>query len=227
MIMEEQAQLTEKESLDLIAQMIRKAKSSFHESGTSAILWGSVVALAGLINFAEENWNFSIGFDIWLIVLAALIPQIFISVKERKNRKAIAHDSTFMNAIWLVYGISIFALLFYFNIVPWVTDREIKEAGNELLIRNIQTGSLEHFTPNVFSHFSLLLILYAIPTLATGLGFKFRPMLIGGILCYVFFVTSCFTSTKWDMGLNGLAGIFNWLVPGLILRGRYLKGKSC
>ena len=225
--MEEQAQLSEKESLDLIAQMIRKAKSSFHESGTSAILWGSVVALAGIINFSEEYWKFSIGFDIWLIVLAALIPQIFISIRERKNRKAVSHDAAFMNAIWLVYGISIFALLLYFNIVPWVTDREMKQAGNELLMRNIHTGTVEHFTPYVFSHFSLLLILYAIPTLATGLGFRFRPMLLGGLLCYLFFIASCFTSTMWDMLLNGLAGIFNWLIPGLILRNRYIKGMSC
>jgi hypothetical protein len=225
--MEEQNQLSEKESLDLIAKMIQKAKGSFHENGTSAILWGSVVAAAGLINFAELYWNFYIGFDIWLLVLAALIPQIFISIKERRNRKVVAHDTSFLNAIWLVYGISIFALLFYLNVVPGASDRLFKEAGRELLIKNTGTGAVEHFRPYVFSHFSLLLILYAIPTLATGIATKFRPMLFGGILCYMFFVASCFTATVWDMLFNGIAGIFNWLIPGMILRSRYLKGRNC
>ena len=225
--MEEQPQLSERESLDLIAKMIQKARGSFHENGTSAILWGSVVAIAGLINFAEEYWDFYIGFDIWLIVLAALIPQIFISVKERRIRQAVPHDASFMNAIWLVYGISIFALLFYFNVVPGAADRSFKEAGNELLIKNTATGVVQHFTPYVFSHFSLLLILYAIPTLAIGIALKFRPMLIGGVLCYVFFVASCFTATVWDILLNALAGVFNWLIPGLILRSRYYKGRNC
>jgi hypothetical protein len=225
--MEEQPQLSEKESLDLIAKMIQKARGSFHENGTSAILWGSVVAIAGLVNFAEEYWHFYIGFDIWLIVLAALIPQIFISVKERRSRQAVPHDASFMNAIWLVYGISIFALLFYLNVIPRATDALLSKSGNELLIRNTDTGTVQHFTPYVFSHFSLLLILYAIPTLTTGIAMKFRPMLIGGILCYIFFIASCFTGTMWDMLLNAMAGIFNWLIPGLILRSRYLKGRNC
>ncbi len=223
----EEKKLSEQESLELIAKMIQKAKGGFHENGTSAILWGSVVTLAGIINFAEEYWNFYIGFDIWLIVLAAIIPQIFISVRERKNRKAIPHEAAFMNAVWLVYGISIFALIFYFNIVPRVSDQILKDSGSELLVRNASTGSLKHFTPDVLSHFSLLLLLYAIPTLTTGMARRFRPMMIGGVLCYLFFVVSCFTATMWDMLLNSLAAIFNWLIPGFILRLRYLKGKNC
>jgi len=223
----EEKNLSEKESLELITKMIQKAKGSFHESGTSAILWGSVVALAGLINFAEEYWKFSIGFDIWWIVLAALIPQIFITIRERRNRKVVAHEASFMNAIWLVYGISIFALLFYFNVVPGVTDRLLSEQGNELVLRNVNNGRAEHFRPFVLSHFSLLLILYAIPTLATGIALKFKPMLIGGILCYLLFIASCFTASVWDMLFNGLAGILNWLIPGLILRDRYIKGRNC
>jgi hypothetical protein len=83
----EEKKLTEQESLRLITEMIHKAKSSFHESGTSAILWGSVVAIAGFTSFAERFWNFSIGFDIWLLVLAAFIPQLIISIKESKHKK--------------------------------------------------------------------------------------------------------------------------------------------
>ena len=44
----EEKELNEKESLSLISEMIQKAKSSFHESGTSAILWGSVTAVCAI-----------------------------------------------------------------------------------------------------------------------------------------------------------------------------------
>jgi hypothetical protein len=63
--------------------------------------------------------------------------------------------------------------------------------------------------------------------MVTGIATKFKPMLYGAILCYIFFIISCFTAHEYDMLLNGLAGIFNWLIPGLILRSRLKKGENC
>ena len=112
----EEKQLSEKESLQLITEMISKAKHSYHENGTSAILWGSVVAICGFVMFAEIYFDFYIGFDIWLLTFFAFIPQIFISINQRKNRKVISHTEAAMNSIWVVYAISMFALVFYFNV---------------------------------------------------------------------------------------------------------------
>src|SRR5450759_2704235 len=106
-----QENFSKEESLKLITEMIQKAKHSFHENGTSAILWGSVIGIAGLVNFAELYWNYNIGFDIWLIVLAAIIPQVFISVRKSKQKQVVTHIEGVMDTIWIVYGISIFALM--------------------------------------------------------------------------------------------------------------------
>jgi hypothetical protein len=223
--MTEEKALTEQESLRLITEMINKAKTGFHGSGTSSILWGTVVAIAGLVSFSEREWNFSIGFDIWYIVLAALVPQIIITIRDNRQRKAVSHHESAMNAIWLVYGISIFAINFYLNIVPVQSERILAGEGKELLLRTISTGATEHYRPGIMSGFSLLLLMYAIPTLATGIARKFLPMLIGGILCYVYFFISFYTISTYDLLLNGIAGITCWLIPGLILRNRYLKAK--
>jgi hypothetical protein len=217
----EEKQLSEQESLRIITEMIAKAKHSFHEDGTSAILWGSVVAICGLVSFAELFWNFSIGFDIWLLTLAAIIPQIFISIKESRQRKVVTHMEAAMNAIWLVYGISIFAVVFYMNVVPYATDRILSAEGTKLFQSTAQGMRPFHYF--VASAGSLLLLIYAIPTLATGIAYKFKPMFWAAILCYIFFITSCFAPTAYDMLLNGLAGIFNWLIPGLILRSKFKK----
>ena len=225
--MAEDKELTEQESLQLITEMIHKAKSSFHDSGTGAILWGTVVGIAGLMSFAERYWNFSIGFDIWLIVLAAFIPQIIISIRERRNRKVVAYEESSMNAIWLVFGISIFMFNIFANIVPGITDKILASEGQELLLRNLKTGETAHYIPSVISGYSLLLLLFAMPTLATGLSRKFQPMITGGVLCYLYFIISCFTNTTYDLLLSGIAGITCWLIPGLVLRNRYLKGKNC
>jgi hypothetical protein len=221
----EEKQLTEKESLELINEMIKKAKHHFHESGTSAILWGSVVGIAGLVSFAQKYWEFSIGFDIWLVVLGAIIPQIFISIRESRRKKVLTHTEAAVDAAWMAYGVSIFALVFYFNVVPGITDKFMAAENISLLKTTAdgQTIAISYFVP---SHGSLLLLLYGIPTLATGIAHKFYPMLAAAILCYIFFIISCFTSTAYDMLLNGLAGIFNWLIPGLILRKKYYRHKK-
>jgi hypothetical protein len=226
--MAEDKNLTEQESLQLITDMIQKAKGSFHERGTSAILWGSVVAIAGLVSFSERYLNFYIGFDIWWIVLAAIIPQIFLSIKESKERKVISHDESFMNATWLVYGISVFALMFFLNVVPSQSVKILSALDNtELLIKNNSTAKIEHWNAYIFSQSSLYLILFSIPTLITGIARKFKPMLFGGILCLILFVISCYTPTMWDFLLLAIAGIFNWFIPGLILRNRFIKKIAC
>lgn len=221
----EEKQLSEQESLQLIKEMIAKAKHSYHENGNSAILWGSVVALCGFIDFAELYWNFYIGFDVWMLTLVAFIPQLFISLRNRRQRIVQSHTEAAMNMVWIVYAISIFALVFYINIVPHVTDRLLTKQGINIVARD-RSGVPGPFHYDIPSAGSLLILLYAIPTLATGLAYKFRPMIIGAVLCYIFFIISCFTYSAYDMLLNGLAGVFNWLIPGIILKSRFNSAKT-
>src|ERR1700754_3366024 len=101
--MDEEKKMTEKESLALIATMIQKARTNFHESGTSAILWGSVVGFCGLMSFAEQQWSFGVGFDIWLLVLLAVIPQVWIIIRENRRSVVRTHAEAATDAVWLVY----------------------------------------------------------------------------------------------------------------------------
>lgn len=220
----EEKQLSEKESLQLITEMIRKAKYNYHESGTSAILWGTVIAFCGLVNFAELFWNFTIGFPIWMLTLIALVPQIFISVRQGRKRKVVTHTEAAISAIWVVFTISIFALVFYVNVVPGVTDRFYAAQGTRIVQLSSGNAGIP-FHSYIPSANSIFLLIYAFPTLATGLITRFKPMIVGAIICYVLFVISCFMPTRYDVLFNGLAGIFNWLIPGIILRRRYLRRK--
>jgi hypothetical protein len=217
----EEKQISEQESLQLITEMIQKAKRSFHESGTAAILWGAVVAVCGLVSFAELQWHFSIGFDVWILTLVAVLPQIVISIRERRQRRVLTHNEAVLNHVWIVYAISIFALVLYLNIIPDVTDQLLTHEGAQVMEQDPATGLQKPFHYFTASSGSLFLLLYAIPTLITALTYRFRPMLIGAFLCYGFFIVSLFTPLKWDMLLQGLSAIANWLIPGLLLHKRY------
>lgn len=226
--MNQEKNLTEKESLELIATMIQKAKGNQHERGTSAIMWGAVVGFCGLFSFFRYQFDLNTGwFDVWSLTLLAIIPQVYLSAKESKQIKVKTHHQEALNAVWLVYGITIFGVVAYGNFVPGATEQIFKSVGKELLEKNIATGEIKTYRPQVFSLSSLLLLVYAFPTLVTGIVKKFKPMLYGAILCYGLFILSLFTVAKYDMLFNGIAGIFNWLIPGLILKNRYKKGMAC
>ncbi len=222
--MSDDKELTGNESLQIITEMIQKVKGSFNENGSSAILWGAVVAFCGLVSFAQAQFNFNIGFDLWLLIMVAVIPKIYIVFREKKRNLVKTYQQSATDNIWLVYGITIVALILYQNIVPGASDNILHREGIQLLQKNTTTGEIKDFHFYVPGISSIYLIIYAFPTIATGLVCKFKPMIFGALICYALFIISLYAPYKYDMLLMGLAGIFNWLIPGFILRQRYLKG---
>jgi hypothetical protein len=55
---------------------------------------------------------------------------------------------------------------------------------------------------------------------------KFKPMLYGGIVCWVLALASNFTNIKIDMLFTAIATTTAWLIPGLILNAKYRKAKQ-
>ncbi|MBN8664359.1 MAG: hypothetical protein J0L83_07305 [Chitinophagales bacterium] len=221
--MNKETPMTEKESLDLITNMIQKAKSSYHDTGIGSLLWGTVVTVASVVTYFQRTYDFSFGFDIWLIVLAAIIPQVFISVQEKKSNKVKQYEDDALNAVWLVFGITIFGLNIYQMIVPGVTNEFIKQEGWQLTKHYLNSSkadeSISAFTPSIYS---LFILIYAFPTLVTGIVKKFKPMLYGAVITYGLFIGSCFTITEYDFLLGGVAALICWFIPGVILRRKYL-----
>lgn len=194
--MEERDDLSHKQSLQLIEEMIYKAKNSYHESGTSALLWGSIIMFCSAVSFANFWWQVDWLKQIWLLTILAVIPQIIISIRESRAQKFKSHTEDAIGGLWISFGVAIFLTSFYTNV----------------------------FRPDGGA--SLFLILYGIPTFATGYAERFKPMIIGGIICWVGAVVSFYTSYRIDLVLFFIAAFFAWFLPGLILRSAYLKQRA-
>jgi hypothetical protein len=70
---------------------------------------------------------------------------------------------------------------------------------------------------------TLFMMLYVMPTYITGAIAKFKPMIFGGLVCWVLSIASIFTPVQTDMLLIAVCGLFAWLIPGIILWFRYQK----
>jgi hypothetical protein len=186
-------ELSHEQSLQLIEEMIYKAKNSYHESGTSALLWGSIIMFCSAVSFANTWWQIAWLEQVWLLTAIAVIPQIIISIRASKAHKFKSHTNDAMSGIWISFGIGIFLISYYTNVM------QPQGSG------------------------SLFLIIYGMPTFATGYTHRFTPMIVGGIICWIAAIISFYTGQRIDLVLFFIAAFFAWFLPGIILRTAYLK----
>jgi hypothetical protein len=214
----EEKMMTERESLDLIAQMINKAKDVCHDTGIAAIIWGTVIAVCSLVRLSEIHFGYELPFDIYLLTLIAVIPQIYFNIKAKKERKVKTYGDAFTEYLWAAFGISIFLLVYTTANMSgeWaVMAKEYKQLS----------GHITSFRIYEFSA-PLFLMLYGLPTFVTGTSMKFKPMLFGGLFCWVCSIITVHTTIKIDLILMALSAVFAWLIPGIIMEKDYRKAKS-
>ena len=200
MIEQEEVFFSEEESLQLITQMIHKAKCDFVETGISALMWGTIVTFCALIQFASYFVSIPWAEWVWMLTFFAVIPQLVISAREARQKKFKTHHDDTMGGIWIAFGISMFLFNFYFY--------------------SLDVPDTVHIHAD-----TVFLIVYGIPTFATGFARRFTPMVVGGIACWVFAIISLYTPYPYVMLLIAGAALLAWFIPGLILQRRYLKAK--
>jgi len=206
--------MSEQESLQLITTMINKAKESYYDTGISAMMWGAVIAICSLEKLAELQFGYSLPFDIYLLTFAAVIPQIYLSIKENKSKKVKSYDDTYLDYIWLSFGICIFLVIMISNVIQ-----------NNLnpLIENVNAAGHRDWTQFRLGEYimSFYLMLYGLPTFITGAACRFKPMLWGGLFCWVSCIAALFTEIRIDLLLTALSAILAWLIPGILMQKEY------
>lgn len=207
--------LTEQESLLIIQQMINRAKNNFVDTGIGPMLWGAVITICSAVQAAQIYFEFSLGFDIWWLALLALVPQVFISIKEKRERKAKGWDEDIMSYVWTSFGIAVFVVNFINNVL----SRELGPAVEAY-------RAAGHTVQGTWSFAGCyLLLVFGFPTIITGAARKQRWMLAGGIFCWVSAIVAAFTPTYVDFVLMAFAAALSWLIPGMMIRKKYVAQK--
>ena len=67
------------------------------------------------------------------------------------------------------------------------------------------------------------LALYGMPTFLSGITLRFRPLIYGGIACWLLSIIACFINYEFHLLVLALAVVIAWVIPGYILRARYKK----
>jgi hypothetical protein len=187
-------QISERDSLALISSMVNKAKNTFSETGKLYIIWGWLIFLCCLVQFlALKIFDKNISY-IWFSTWVLLIYQIFFLRKKRRLRKVRTYTEEINGFVWLVFFICLLILAFI----------------------GIQFEQYQMIDP-------MILVLYGMPTFLSGIILKFRPLIVGGIICWLLAILSTFVNINFQLLLVAAGVAAGWIIPGYILKSRFKK----
>lgn len=102
------------QNLELIATMIKQAQRRFYNDSPYYILWGSAVFLASLVQyFLILKGNSLNGLGWAIFIPAALVIQLFIIRKQKKEEQIKTAVESLLVSMWVAFGISIFIILLF------------------------------------------------------------------------------------------------------------------
>src|ERR1700760_4363184 len=111
--MEPEEALSPQQSLDLIAEAIRKTKENIHENSFGFLLWGWLIAIASFAFFLLHRYtNTKYYFAPFPILAAVGIIATAIFLRRKNTENTLTYTTYFMNKMWIVLAICFLMVVF-------------------------------------------------------------------------------------------------------------------
>lgn len=189
--------LSRSQSLDLIHEMINKAKNQFSEDGSMYLLWGWVILICSISHFIlDVVVGYGQPWLVWSFTWIVGVYMIFALKRKERNKKVKTYTDDLLRYVWLAFVIMM-AVNFF------------------ILFR---------FVPQFYVYnYTFILLLYGMPTFLSGVILQFRPLIAGGIVCWVLSGVSGFVDFHYHPLVIALAVVIAWIIPGYTLRAKFKK----
>jgi FtsH-binding integral membrane protein len=186
------------QSLTIIQTMIETARNQFSENGHLYLLWGWIVFICSVAEFILLSvFKYQHHYIVWMLTWVALIYQIFYLVKEKRRERVKTYTHSIIGFVWITFVILMFLFAFLFG-----------NGLGENYYRMISPG---------------FLALYGMPTFLSGVILRFKPLVIGGVGCWLLSIIALYIPYDFQLLLLSAAMIIAWIIPGYMLRARYKK----
>ena len=177
----------EKQSLELISQMISTARNNL-QRGTAGVilLWGYIVAGISLATFIlyfklppENQHNV---YYLWLLSIGGIPFHIYLINKIRRENMVRTYIGDLMNKVWMGFTIAIVLV-----IMGMLTDTLLVVfIGHPVKPATMSVG---HFEFVYWFQWLLLtpfiLCLYGFALFVSGKAYRFKPLSVGGVICFI------------------------------------------
>jgi len=191
-------QLTPQESLAIISTMIEKTKHSISDKSHYFLLWGYAVFIGCTLQFTLKKLEYEKHYLAWLVTVAAIILHIAFSIRDSKREKVSTYASDANAYLWMGIGFSFMVLAFIFSYM---------EQGWRYC-------------------FPFYILFYGLGTFVSGGMLRYKPLMIGGGICYVLAVVAVFIDYDMQILLTAISIFISYIIPGHMLRMEYRKQKQ-
>jgi hypothetical protein len=205
----EEKRISEKESLEIITEMISRTKDHYIGDGNILMLWGYLTvvmtaviwALLALTHNGVWNW---LWFAIWIV--GGIVTPIMARKNQRRNGVK-SYSDKISSSIWSIVG--------YSGIVSTLCCLGF------LLLKGVDCWSMM---------FAFALIIVPFAEMAQGIVVREKSFLVGGGIGLLtgIFTVCCIAGgitleANWFLPLFIVAFIFMMIVPGHILNSKYKR----
>lgn len=191
--------LTGEESLAVIQSMILKAKNYISENGKLYLLWGWVILFCSLGFFVlDKILHYEKPYLIWMTTWLAVIYMFIYLHREGRTRVVRTYADELISYVWITFAILMILGGFIMGRIP------------EFYLYN----------------YPFVLLFYGVPTFLSGIILKFRPLIYGGIICWVLSMLTIFVNFHYHSLMVSVAVICAWIIPGYILKSKFKQANS-
>lgn len=179
------------EKLDLIFGMIENSKRNLRENSFFYLLWGWLVLLASVSHFIMLRMGIFYSFLAWPVIMSVgMVISTIAGIRLGRKSRYLTHLDSAMIYLWWGFFLALLIPLAYAiaGKIPW-------DITNALIIS-----------------------LYGLGTFVSGGILKFRPLIIGGICCWIICLGVFFIPEDYTLLLVSLSIIIAYLIPGYLLR---------
>lgn len=180
---------TEKESLEVIREMILRSKQNFSSQSGYFLVWGWAILLATLTHYLAITFQWGINPNyLWPVAIGIpFIYTIIISIRPGHEKK-----TTFVDQV----------LTSFWGSSPgvWVI----------LVLLGINYGWIIIYP--------VFIVVYGWGTLTSGVLMRFRPMVVAGIFSFFIGGLAVFVQTKEILLIMSFAILVTYLIPGYMLK---------
>ncbi len=188
------------ESLQLIDSMIKQARNRFSENGHLYLVWGWTIFVITLMQFLLSYFQVLSMAKLQFLWMLCFIPWLYMMIYlGRKQKKAAVRTYTeeIMGHIWLVFAVLMFL-----------------------------SGFVLGATHSFFAIYPVTLVLYGMPTVLSGSILRFRPLIYGGITCWLLAIVCVHIPIQFQILFITAAVLSAWIVPGYLLRLKFQNTNS-
>jgi len=193
--MQNEKEFSPQESLLLIQSMIDKTKMSVAGNTTHFLIWGWLTFIICIAQYILLSvLHNEHHYYVWIFIWIGVLFEIRNAVHNKKKEKVQTYIGDSMKYLWMGLGVTFFVTAFVCAISQWINC------------------------------LPLFIILYAVGTFVSGCFLRFKPLIIGGILCWIIALIAANFSYDIQILFTALALLVSYIIPGHLLRKQYQHG---